>query len=516
MLSALHIGLALLPGCRWAPTDSTSFTEISDSLGLPSEMPAWDALAQDLDNDGHLELVVASHSHAFWWEIRDGAIQPDELSPWLVQDVGDRHGLAACDLTGDGRPEVVVNTGGAGGAGGRSAEVWTQTEQGWQDIGASFLPGTASVRGRGATCTDVTGDGRMEVHLSAEAGPDHLATPGRERPASLHVFENGSNRAHWVDLNGDQVPDLARVVDERLEIQLQLADGTLAFPTQPSSVRRVGGLVLDDLDSDGDVDLYVGSTAGPGPGDLVGPGRVRFRFREPDTDTVSFHLPADCQQISLNVRGRLDGDRARFSTSTDQSRGTLTLSRKNLSPPDASLPLSVWIIDETLWIRATASTGQAAIGLRCQNGQPLPVAKADIDLTPVRHSLTDEILWNNGDGTFSVDTAAVGDSSTWDTVDAAAHDYDQDGDLDLFVVLGRRPGTLEPAPDLLLENLGDGRFSPSPAFLDTQPTGTAGIARWVQLTEDERADLLQLPSEYGGPLGAAPRAWKAPMDPAVR
>jgi hypothetical protein len=109
-----------------------------------------------------------------------------------------------------------------------------------------------------------------------------------------------------------------------------------------------------------------------------------------------------------------------------------------------------------------------------------------------------------------VDAAAMGDSSLWDTRDVVPHDFDSDGDLDLFVVLGRQPGTLESAPDLLLENLGDRRFSPSPMFRDTHPTGTAGIALWVDLTGDGNADLLQLPSEYGGPLGARPRAWENP------
>jgi hypothetical protein len=85
---------------------------------------------------------------------------------------------------------------------------------------------------------------------------------------------------------------------------------------------------------------------------------------------------------------------------------------------------------------------------------------------------------NNGNGTFSDETAAAGvDDDRWSTA-ATFVDYDRDGDLDLFVANyldfsiaankqcfdpgGSRdycgPRSYRPAPDRLFRNEGDGRF----------------------------------------------------------
>jgi parallel beta-helix repeat protein len=85
----------------------------------------------------------------------------------------------------------------------------------------------------------------------------------------------------------------------------------------------------------------------------------------------------------------------------------------------------------------------------------------DLDLYVTRYGQANLLYANNGDGTFAEGAASAGVDRTGDSSGAAWADYDLDGQLDLFVVG-------ESSPNVLYRNNGDCTFD--------DVTGAAGVA----------------------------------------
>ena len=156
----------------------------------------------------------------------------------------------------------------------------------------------------------------------------------------------------------------------------------------------------------------------------------------------------------------------------------------------------------------------AHVGLSSKGyGQGVAIADYDADGDPdvyvTRYGAN--TLWRNDAGHFSDVTEAAGVGCPLWSLGAAFADYDGDGDLDLFVAnyfafqpseapFARDPITGKPnygmpskfdgEPDVLYENLGDGRFKDV-----TQKAGIAGKGRGMgvvatDLDDDGRVDFL--------------------------
>jgi|GEM_PF-647772 len=111
----------------------------------------------------------------------------------------------------------------------------------------------------------------------------------------------------------------------------------------------------------------------------------------------------------------------------------------------------------------------------------------DIDLYVARF-IADHILYqNNGDGTFTDVAPFAGVTNTGtDSRSAAFADYDNDGDLDLFVVNSIN-GTQK--ADALYQNNGDGTFTDVAPALGMDNTGDGVGAAWGDYDNDGDLDL---------------------------
>ena len=108
---------------------------------------------------------------------------------------------------------------------------------------------------------------------------------------------------------------------------------------------------------------------------------------------------------------------------------------------------------------------------------------------------------NNGKGRF--DLSDKGLPSTFKNMSVVApYDFDQDGDIDVFIGSRSVAGTYGVSPDhLFLENLGDGQFRNSTERLgyDLKDAGMVTGAVWADMDGDEIADLVTV-SEWGTPI----------------
>jgi len=117
-------------------------------------------------------------------------------------------------------------------------------------------------------------------------------------------------------------------------------------------------------------------------------------------------------------------------------------------------------------------------------------ADGDLDLYVVNHyDQADKLLHNEGDGSFSDATSALPMGDPEDGVGAAWGDYDNDGDLDLYVSNWN-------AANVLFANDGDGTFSDATLGLLGETANTRGVA-WGDYDNDGDLDLYL--ANYAGP-----------------
>jgi hypothetical protein len=108
----------------------------------------------------------------------------------------------------------------------------------------------------------------------------------------------------------------------------------------------------------------------------------------------------------------------------------------------------------------------------------------DMDIFLTRHQAPCFYFQNQGDGTFIEDGTRAALQTTGGG--AAAGDYDNDGDLDLFVPRGQSSGERS----LLLENDGRGQFTS--VVLDSFPldTGHFTVCSWADYDNDGDLDMF--------------------------
>lgn len=110
-----------------------------------------------------------------------------------------------------------------------------------------------------------------------------------------------------------------------------------------------------------------------------------------------------------------------------------------------------------------------------------------LSLSPQTSSLGKNLLYqNNGDGTFTDVTDSAGVGSTLTSTEVTWVDYDNDGDLDLHVVNGGIGGSQD---SILYENNSDGTFIDVANKVGIQNTGAGEGAAWGDYDNDGNMDL---------------------------
>ena len=105
-----------------------------------------------------------------------------------------------------------------------------------------------------------------------------------------------------------------------------------------------------------------------------------------------------------------------------------------------------------------------------------------------RNPIPNSLLRSNGDGTFTDVTEAAGLSRGAPTQAAVWGDYDNDGDVDLFVGNESLTGTTYPSE--LFSNNGDGTFTDVAGRAGVQVVGFVKGAAWGDVDNDGRLDLF--------------------------
>ena len=370
---------------------------------LPEDMGSGAGFA-DIDNDGDIDLYIVNIPHPFTQEV-----SPDSKTNVLYRNNGDgtftdiTHlagvghqgygmGCVFADYDGDGSVDLYVTNYGAN-------VLYRNNGDGtFRDVTKTAGVG-CELWSTGAAFADVDGDSDLDLYVcnyvtydleKLEQMQQESLQSGKPVPSALnpHVFEPQDNVFYRNN-----------------------RDGTFTDATAELGIAAPGGrsmqCVFSDFDNDNDLDLYVANDTS-----------VNYVYRNAGdgtfTDVSDASWAADFRgSMGLSV-GDYDGD------------------------ADVDLFMSHWVDEENALYR----------NLLVESGLQNPPTSTHIRFVDESYSAM----------LAEVSLKQIG----WGT---ALFDYDNDGDLDIFVTNGstfqelRQPEILIPQTDALFHNNGDGTFS---------------------------------------------------------
>ena len=303
------------------------FVDVS-ATDLPATPPANSTKADfgDLDGDGDVDAIVANLGREQLL-INDGSGTFTDGSgqlpppPPLFEDITADARLA--DVDGDGDLDVLLsneNPFNPSPTGGAQNRIWINDGTGtFSDETSARVPAATDQTGA-MLAGDVDADGDVDVVVLNRGQDLVLINDGHgvftdETAARFPITADTSRGGGLADLDGDGDVDLVVGNSRNEPVALYLNNDGVFTPAKlrvaPRPGETIAGLELVDLDSDGDLDVYL-ANAGPfiaGHGFDGGPDRyLRNNGRAKFTDRSTAHFPTIIDPTTDAAFGDIDGD----------------------------------------------------------------------------------------------------------------------------------------------------------------------------------------------------------------
>lgn len=526
---ALAAAACLPAGCdRPEPPRDTAlqFQERAEATGLGRTEQSYAAAAADFDRDGWPDLAVSRHGHIGLHRNIEGQGFED-VSDIGQFERGDTHGISWLDWNRDGWPDLYVSRGALRGRIKRGNRLHLNRE------GRSFeladLPDAAangSGRGRSATPWDLNGDGRLDLMILNFHQPDRpqvLALSGDDgyRDAARDTGWHGlrAETATAFRLGGETVFVLTGYDSDAGHIYRRDEAGRFVDITREAGVRlepgtTVTAVAVGDVNNDGRDDLYFVRAPRRGQGAAMSDQGLEFRYTKGmTTDQAGLRFKAN-GAFTLQVWSE---GRARHS------RLFLGAGAKPAGEPEVRVEATDAALDGAPSLNGAKGgayawrTGPGAYELRYVPGRDGPqemtgrlvAADGGLELAGQYGDFSlggtaPNQLYLQRDGRLHESGEAADPRSGRGALFA---DFDNDGDLDLYVLNG---GTLfDNPPNRVFENRGGGEFADV-----TELSGGAGSAHGrgdtvlsFDYDRDGRMDLFLTNGE-----GAPPRRHEGPYE----
>lgn len=484
------------------------FKDITASSGISYRGISYGVAWGDFDNDGYIDLWVGNHGSAasLYQNQGNGTFLDVTFQVFPKQPGGDLHGAAWADFDNDGDLDLIQLVGAHSGTGSLSDptlanQVYVNQNGIFDEQALDLGLGYIGARSRNPLWFDYNHDGLLDLLLGAAERPDGKA------PTTIFRQEHNINQQNkFVDLrlhpNSDLTSDLATsnfailsdvVGDHTMELIISNQSQGISI-YDSATITEITDLVLNDNfiaedviseDFNGDLlpDLY-----------LTDRGLSDSAFVSPDDYSLRLNLETHKghQGITFKTDGEIAIDLFTFGFSFDEiNLEDIFIGAAGLNPTELDLPLPAEKDmvtklklsldpedsrftglksfasgqDEGLYIGYDPTSAEWEISLstpdedlvaaKIESSSEITDTKAiafNNDLEP----LPDQLLINNGSQLINRTANSGINSVRTAGVNTVAGDFDNDMDVDLYIVTANAAGN---EPNILYDNQGDGTFA---------------------------------------------------------
>ncbi|WP_033959442.1 FG-GAP-like repeat-containing protein [Psychroserpens jangbogonensis] len=297
-------------------------------------------------------------------------------------------------------------------------------------------------------------------------GPVNFTTliPSRVNFSLQAMPIGGSYDLTVVDMNGDNLDDIVSVSNTNVNIHYQLSTGgfnAVDLPTPNADFMPSWSMAAADFDENGYTDLLYGNGSGV---TFMKANNTGTGFTEISSPEYVFSQRSNFADI--NQDGNLDAfvchDVAPNVYYINDGNGNLAFNQGGLGD-------------------YSSGGNYGSIWIDYDNDRDLDMFIAKCGGETARR--TNQMLTNNGDGTYTENANALGLADPMQTWSSSWADYDNDGDMDVFV--GASSGTHK-----LMRNNGDSTFTDvtSGAGVSGAPNGHENVS--YDIDNDGYLDIL--------------------------
>jgi len=371
----------------------------------------------------------------------------------------------ACpNITGLTVSDVNTNTANVYWSAGSSESSWEVSIQP-AGLGVPTTSGSITTSNNPYNATNLSEDTPYEIYVRGNCGdgeysnwvgPVNFTTllSSRINFSTESITVNGYDLA-VVDMNGDFLDDIVGVSSTNVNIQQQNSDGSftpLNITTPNANFLPSWSMAAADFDANGKTDLLYGSGSGV---TFMKANDQGNGFTEQSTTSEQYTFSQRSNFVDINNDGKLDAfvchdvEPNVYFMNDEEGTGNFTFYQSDVTP---GAPYSLGNYPSggdygSIWIDYNNDRNMDLFIAKCGGGT---------------ERRTNIMVTNNGDGTFTDDATSIGLADPMQTWSSAWGDFDNDGDMDVYV--GASSGTHK-----LMRNNG------APNYTFTEVTAGAGI-----------------------------------------
>lgn len=470
------------------------FTDVSAASGISMQTESYGASWGDLNGDGYPDLFANNHRMqcSLFLNKGDGSFLEtgSQVYTWIQHQNADTHGGSWSDFDNDGDQDLLITTGT-----GNPSQFLVNEHGALIDRTDQYGITFSNVGGRLPVWFDYTGDHLPDFVLTQFGGaakvfkqvPSEVTPSGTTFVDTTTAVKMLCKRFHYgqlFDVNGDG----------RLDFICGGAAGTVVFPqkiyntlplpweklfdfTAPSPVfpivEQVVDSVIGDFNNDGRMDMFVLGGVQLHPSSVVQGGTNDFEAKLSGGIKGFNFVSNGMTTFNLDWKTVNEGTGVGFAkiqigaSAWNPTAMTFTLDSSNPAvagmppaPATADLPV-IQIGYDTAnmrWtlIHTTARSGSANSEVYFQVSGTAPITSLkSTGLWPSDKPASPTLLINYSGG-YSDETVAAGLSTPVQCVSATAGDFDNDMDVDLYLVCRSGASNIE---NILYDNQGNGTFT---------------------------------------------------------